>query len=447
MPLQHLDKKTFNPFITSTPKPGVVEWLKILLVFPTLGIVRVLLIVILLLITAIVCSLFTMAAPRSGPLPAWRATPIMAVVVVNARLILFVLGFYYIPVVGRKASSRVSVAVSHLTSQEAPIIVSNHISYIEPLFFSGQGCSHVAKSAIGEFPLLSAIARGLQLCFVDRTASASCAETKDRIAERFGVGVRSRVQGAACGRVPVARHLSRRSAWLRAAHASGTTSNGRTLLQFKYGAFAPGAPVQRWCSPSPLTLTAAVVRVTFNFFDPTSCYGSQYWWIRLLSQFVQVRRDGPADAQFMEVTYLPVHYPTDAERASASLYANNVRAAMAKALNVEPSEHALGDLLLQREAAKVSRMIYQNVCVIGYAAIARASHHVTAAPAVGGWRGRVWEAEPCSRVCRLVLLAYCVSLCMWWVCEVCYCVWWVFGVSSEPLHGGAVWRCTLLWLC
>lgn len=60
----------------------------------------------------------------------------------------------------------------------------------------------------------------------------------------------------------------------------------------------------------------------------------------------------------MEVTYLPVHYPTDAERASASLYANNVRSEMAKALNVEASEHALGDLLLQREAAKVGKMLY-----------------------------------------------------------------------------------------
>ena len=55
----------------------------------------------------------------------------------------------------------------------------------------------------------------------------------------------------------------------------------------------------------------------------------------------------------MEVTFLPVHVPTDAERASARLYAGNVRDAMARALNVEPSEHALGDLLLQRAAERV----------------------------------------------------------------------------------------------
>ncbi len=55
----------------------------------------------------------------------------------------------------------------------------------------------------------------------------------------------------------------------------------------------------------------------------------------------------------MEVEYLPVHAPTAAERADASVYAEHVRRHMARALNVEPSEHALGDLLLQRAAEKV----------------------------------------------------------------------------------------------
>ena len=115
----------------------------------------------------------------------------------------------------------------------------------------------------------------------------------------------------------------------------GTTSNSRTLLQFKYGAFAPGAPIQReeregrererervqregrgsaerrkregwgkkksqivvggilFLSLFTLTLhsTAAVVKFSFSFYDPTSSVGSQLWWVRMFSQLVQVRRE------------------------------------------------------------------------------------------------------------------------------------------------------------
>ena len=60
----------------------------------------------------------------------------------------------------------------------------------------------------------------------------------------------------------------------------------------------------------------------------------------------------------MEVEYLPVHIPTDIERKEAKVYSEHVRADMARALNVEPSEHALGDLLLQRAAEKVEKQMY-----------------------------------------------------------------------------------------
>jgi 1-acyl-sn-glycerol-3-phosphate acyltransferase len=62
--------------------------------------------------------------------------------------------------------------------------VSNHISYLEPIFFTYHGCSHVAKAAIGDIPVIKVIARSLQLCFVDRTGRTSCQQAKDRIRER-----------------------------------------------------------------------------------------------------------------------------------------------------------------------------------------------------------------------------------------------------------------------
>ena len=51
----------------------------------------------------------------------------------------------------------------------------------------------------------------------------------------------------------------------------------------------------------------------------------------------------------MEVEYLPVYYPSDAEKADPALYANNVRARIGKALNVPLSDIGLEDYLLLRQ--------------------------------------------------------------------------------------------------
>jgi hypothetical protein len=185
MPLHTLSPRLFNPFVNATPEPGLLEWIKIILLFPTLGLVRVVLMAALLLFFSIVCGVLTLGATSARPLPLWRRVPIEFFALLIARLFLFILGFYWVPITGRKASARVSNAAGpFLTSQEAPIIVSNHVSYIEPIFFTGQGCSHVAKAAIGNLPLFGLIAKGIQMCFVDRAGKASCAAAKGRIQER-----------------------------------------------------------------------------------------------------------------------------------------------------------------------------------------------------------------------------------------------------------------------
>ena len=107
MPLQDLGRQHLNPFINSTPRPGFLEWLKIIFLFPTLGIVRLLFIIIILLLVAIWSIIFTAGAKKEGPLPAWRSLPVRVVVSFFARAILFLLGFYWIPVTGKRASSKV----------------------------------------------------------------------------------------------------------------------------------------------------------------------------------------------------------------------------------------------------------------------------------------------------------------------------------------------------
>ena len=53
--------------------------------------------------------------------------------------------------------------------------------------------------------------------------------------------------------------------------------------------------------------------------------------LRTLCQFVN----------HMEVEFLPVHYPTEKEKADAALFAHNVRAEMSDALNVPVTDHTV----------------------------------------------------------------------------------------------------------
>ena len=51
--------------------------------------------------------------------------------------------------------------------KHASVVVSNHRSYLDALFFTFQGCTHLAKAAVARVPLFKIIARALQVCWVD----------------------------------------------------------------------------------------------------------------------------------------------------------------------------------------------------------------------------------------------------------------------------------------
>jgi len=95
-------------------------------------------------------------------------------------------------------------------------------------------------------------------------------------------------------------------------------------MAFRGGAFAPGVPVQAVC-----------VRYPHKHFDLswTSEIDMPFHCWRMLSQLVA----------HMEVEWLPVHYPSKAEQADPLLFAKNVRASMAKCLNVPVTEHSYDD--------------------------------------------------------------------------------------------------------
>lgn len=98
-------------------------------------------------------------------------------------------------------------------------------------------------------------------------------------------------------------------AWPMVAIApEGMTTNGRQLLRFRTGAFAPAAPVLPVC-----------ISYQWKRLNPAWTICNEPWHIvRLLTQFVN----------FVTVEVLPAHSPSRNEAASAATYAANVRQSM-----------------------------------------------------------------------------------------------------------------------
>ncbi|XP_040174886.1 lysophosphatidylcholine acyltransferase-like isoform X1 [Anopheles arabiensis] len=108
----------------------------------------------------------------------------------------------------------------------------------------------------------------------------------------------------------------------------GTCTNRTSLIKFKPGAFYPGVPIQ----PVLMRYPNKVDTVTWTWEGPNAI---QLLW-RTLTQF----------HTFCEIEFLPVYYPSEAEKANPKLYADNVRIMMAKALDIPISDYTFDDCKL-----------------------------------------------------------------------------------------------------
>ncbi|KAL9245314.1 hypothetical protein vseg_018979 [Gypsophila vaccaria] len=294
---------TADPFRNHTPRiGGVYEWLKILICVP-IAVIRVLFFGLSLLVGYVATKIALCGwLDRLNPMPSWRSR-VMWITRLSARCILFSFGYHWIKRKGRPASR-----------ETAPIIVSNHVSYTDPIFFFYELFpSIVSSDSHDSIPFVGTIIRAMQVIYVNRFSPESRKNAIHEIKRK-----------AECNRFP--RVLL---------FPEGTTTNGRFLLSFQMGAFVPGYPIQ-----------PVVVRYPYVHFDQS--WGNISLGKLMFRMFTQFHN-------FMEVEYLPVVPPPQNKKEDVSSFAKRTSNAMATALNVVQTSYGYGDMLLLNKAVEMKK--------------------------------------------------------------------------------------------
>ncbi|ONI22786.1 hypothetical protein PRUPE_2G151300 [Prunus persica] len=263
---------TADPFRNHTLEiRGLYEWLKIGICLP-IALARLVLFGASLLIGFVATKLALQGwKDKKNPMPKWRCR-IMWITRVCTRCILFSFGYHWIRRKGKPAPREI-----------APIVVSNHVSFIEPIFYFYELFpTIVASESHDSLPLVGTIIRAMQVIYVNRFSASSRKHAVSEIKRK-----------ASCDRFP--RVLL---------FPEGTTTNGRFLISFELGAFIPGFPIQ------PVT-----VRYPHVHFDQSWGHISlAKLMFRMFTQF----------HNFMEVEYLPVVSPLDNKKESAVRFSERI---------------------------------------------------------------------------------------------------------------------------
>jgi 1-acyl-sn-glycerol-3-phosphate acyltransferase len=201
------------------------------------------------------------------------------------NLILIMLGFYCVRVYGQAADL-----------SETKIVVGNHICAVETLllFFNSKMPSFVSRIENLGIPGFKAVAQATSSILVNRDTNTSRNQTLEAIVER------AKSKGESANRLML--------------FPEGTCNNGKVHFVFKHGAFAAGEPVQMFATQFPYR--------HFNMsWTGRAAGGNDFFdlFLRLLCQFTN----------HAEVRFLPVYYPSAAERADSVLYANHVQKMLA----------------------------------------------------------------------------------------------------------------------
>ena len=301
-----------NPFAyDATQHSGCCQLLKMLIIglllFPLRFVVFLIFFVLLWLVAAIgtfTCCSHSDVAPHPVRRPITRCLMSCC-----SRMILWALGYWWISVKGAYDPT-------------APVIVSNHVSFVDPFYFAWTMLPMaVAKAEAFKAPFLGTIARAQQTIPVSRGSAANRHAVAEEIARRTRWGV-DQAAGtiAQYGRWPPLLVFP-----------EATCTNTRSVIEFKYGAFAPLMPVQ----PVALDFRQAHLDVS---------------WVGRCSVPLTIIRMMCQVYNHLEVTYLPVYAPCSSTEDAPS-FCGRVQRAIASQLNVPVTTHTFLDSLPKRPAA------------------------------------------------------------------------------------------------
>ncbi|KAL6055620.1 Lysophosphatidylcholine acyltransferase 1 [Balamuthia mandrillaris] len=291
-----------NPFDNNTSQLTYYEIFKLatfgLVVAPLRFLIALVTLVLATLLAKIALVGLSQEELYAKPLTPWRKRFIDSYYYLG-RFMLLVLGFWWINVKGKP-------------DPKAKIVVSNHVSFADiPFYVYYLRPAPLSRIENASIPIIKELHYGLQAILVSRDEEASRQNAKKTIKER-----------------------SIQPSWPPTLiFPEGTTSNGKSLITFKPGAFIPGEPVQ------PVVLRFPHVHLDLCWVNGSPSPLMLVW--RILSQPVI----------HLEVQFLPTHYPSQEEKQDAMLFAENVRHRMASALNVPVTSHSFADVKLGLKAA------------------------------------------------------------------------------------------------
>lgn len=222
---------------------------------------------------------------ENTPFSGWRLN-CRKVVSRILRFTYFCCGFHWIKTSGCQAKP-----------EEAPIlVVGSHSSFFDAIAVIVMGGpSVVAKEETSHIPFWGSLIRCTQPVLVKRTDPNSRQTTINMIKERTGPG----------------------SGWQQVfIFPEGTCTNRTSLILFRLGAFIPGVPVQPIC----LRYSNSLDTVTWTW-EGIGALKVLCWTLAQLHTSVQLE-------------YLPPYVPNKQEKEDPKLFASNVRAVMAKQLNI-----------------------------------------------------------------------------------------------------------------
>ncbi|KAH1241052.1 Lysophospholipid acyltransferase LPEAT2 [Glycine soja] len=289
---------TLDPFRNRTPAiEGLYEWAKTALCLP-LAALRLALFGLCLAV-GYVATKVALAGwkDKENPMPKWRCR-VMWITRLCARCILFSFGYQWIKRKGKPAPREI-----------APIIVSNHVSYIEPIFYFYELFpTIVAAESHDSIPFVGTIIRAMQVIYVNRFLPSS--------------------------RKQAVREIK------KSAFKELNNREGPLVINFLEYYYFPREQQLMAGTLSPSNLVHLSL-------DTQSSLGNVSLGKLMFRMFTQFHN-------FFEVEYLPVIYPLD-DKETAVHFRERTSRAIATALNAVQTGHSYGDIMLHMKAQEAKQ--------------------------------------------------------------------------------------------